>query len=255
MNNDLLKKIQELKSLPKDEQQKLVEEVADTMFGEPEDLHPDLVPWVEETSMGTWVKHPLVFSHVHLPQFNAHTNKQYIQKREAVKRMEEEGDWKGVIWMHERPYRLHAFLEVHENLDDIDYWNTLGEIWTDSENIWQNEQYWIDLLHVGREKREYIMTSKEREALAELPDVLTIYRGFDQEEREMGLSWTLDKKRAEWFAKRLWYPDKSEIGPCLAEATVLRESVIAHLLARNEDEIIVAPEDIETMTVTTLEGM
>jgi hypothetical protein len=47
--------------------------------------------------------------------------------------------------------------------------------------------------------REHLMDAEERAAL---PDVVTILRGFTHAEGARGLSWTLDRERAEWFARR-----------------------------------------------------
>jgi hypothetical protein len=251
---EMQEKLRGIKDLPEEQQKEATQEIVDLMFGQVEELHPDLEPWVEETeNLGRWIKHPLVFSALHLPQFNANVNRMYTQRSQAIEEMWEEENYKGIVWAHERAYRMEAFLDVHEHMNDHDYWETLGAIWTDSENIWQNEQYWVDALHSEREGREYMMEPDEREALAKLPEVIKIYRGYDQEDREYGLSWTLDKERAEWFARRLWFEDKGGVGPSLAEGEVKREHVIAYFTGRKEAEIVVASENIENMKVTALQ--
>ena len=61
------------------------------------------------------------------------------------------------------------------------------------------------------------MEQEERKALAALPDRLTIYRGVHIKKGTLrGLSWTLDRERAEWFANR-W----AKRWPYLVEAEVL----------------------------------
>ena len=52
--------------------------------------------------------------------------------------------------------------------------------------------------------RNYLMNNKERKYLDKLPEQITIYRGMtkvEQESKDFGVSWTLTKERAEFFAK------------------------------------------------------
>ena len=92
------------------------------------------------------------------------------------------------------------------------------------------------------------MEQEERKALAALPDRLTIYRGVHIKKGTLrGLSWTLDRERAEWFANR-WAKRR----PYLVEAEVLKSDVRAYFLDRNEAEIIVLPNRLVSHTVKNI---
>ena len=92
------------------------------------------------------------------------------------------------------------------------------------------------------------MDEEERKALAALPDRLTIYRGVHIKKGTLrGLSWTLDRERAEWFANR-WAKRR----PYVVEAEVLKSDVRAHFLARGEAEIVVLPNRLVTHTVKSI---
>ena len=84
-----------------------------------------------------------------------------------------------------------------------------------------------------------------------LPEQLTIWRGVswpkvNGPEEDTGLSWTLNRDIACWFALRL-PNDQNE--PFVIRRVVDRASVLAHITSRDEDEIIVEPIDMETWEV------
>jgi hypothetical protein len=87
-----------------------------------------------------------------------------------------------------------------------------------------------------------MMTEEERDYLASLPDVITVYRGYPGAEDDpiTGWSWTLDRHVALCFAWR-WGPH-----PRLAAGTVRRDRVVAFINSAltEEMEIIVNPADV-----------
>jgi hypothetical protein len=77
---------------------------------------------------------------------------------------------------------------------------------------------------------------------------LIIYRGAHVKRGTLGgVSWTLDRERAEWFANR-WARRR----PYLVEAEVLKLDVRAYFLDRNEAEIIVLPNRLVSHTVKNI---
>ena len=80
-----------------------------------------------------------------------------------------------------------------------------------------------------------------------LPDEVTIWRGGSGglDLFLSGLSWTMDRDCACWFAMRFAdiYPP-----PRVVRATVRRAQVLAHLTGRGEDEILVAPFSVKGET-------
>ena len=208
------------------------------------ELHPDLQPYVEERDDGMKVlRHPLVYRLMWWD--TAEVNAALAAKTAAVKQAYDKNDWLHVIWLHERPYRMQALLNLEDLVtDDAEWWPLVRDVWTDSENIWQHTSSWYRVLvDEARPHRELLMTDDEHAALAAMPDTLTVYRGCLVEVNEDGLSYTLDRARAEWFAKRFMRggDDEEQI---VVRAKIRKANVIAYLTGRGEDEVIAHPDDL-----------
>jgi hypothetical protein len=186
------------------------------------------------------IRHPLVYA---VPFFDTdeearRLNALLVQKQKAVSEAMGNNKWSEYIFLHERPWRVHAFLEIQDNMNDKQYWPLLREIWIDSENIYPNRIDWWELLTSTRLKENLFMNAAERSAFSKLPEEIEVYRGTTEEEKEssyLGFSWTLDKGRAAWFATRF----QRQGGPVLATAIVSKEDCVGLLLSRNEDEIVI----------------
>jgi hypothetical protein len=142
-----------------------------------------------------------------------------------------------------KPDRLDAFLdEFADEMSDEDYWQTVALLWTTMEYPSQQESWlgvWTDVYR--QPSRAHVMTEQEREQLAELPERVTIYRGFSGDEWR-GLSWTLDRSRAEMFARRF----AVLFGPgSIAVTTIARDEIVALLNGRSESEIVVMSDELE----------
>ena len=142
--------------------------------------------------------------------------------------------------MHERPHRLDAFGELIATrvVKDIDYWELLGSIWIDSENIWQNFPNWKRLLRSKRPHKHAFMDADDKKEFKALPNRLTVYRGCVCGQNETGMSWTLDKAKATWFSSRFLRRDKGE-KPCVLEKTINKSKAFAYLTGRGESEVII----------------
>ena len=198
-----------------------------------ETLHPDLVPYLEQSGEG-WMmlRHPLVYQ---VPFFsNGSANAYYEQKRNAVEKATGDKNYKQFVWLFERPYRVEAFIKIADKLSDTDYWRLLSDVWIDTENQYAYINAWKKLLASKRSNRHYMMTEEEDNTLRSLPAKVTIYRGCQKGINEDGLSWTLDKSKAEFFANRF---GKKGI---ILERTVSKNDIVAVLLGRGESEVICA---------------
>lgn len=211
-------------------------------------LNPVLARYYSESPF-PMIQHPLVYSVPHLPNSNALVNRQYEQKKKAVEESFAEKNWNRYLVMHERPHRPTALADIASEMSDEDYWQNVGWVWSDSENIRELKFVWSLLLGSRRPKREQIMDEKDRLALANMPDELTIYRGCAIEDTQ-GLSWTLDRERAEWFAER--NHNLSDQDTEVKVATVQKSDVIAYITRRNEEEIIVNPKSIKSFRFKVL---
>jgi hypothetical protein len=201
-----------------------------------EPLHPDLEAHLIMTDFGRMVHHPLIIEIMPRP---AMVNYRYEAKRKALHEAMSDSNWHQAVWLHERPYRLDAFMQIEDDLDDDEYWSILADIWLDSENIWQNLDQWRELFESTRSGSP--MTDEEEAALAAMPDPVPVYRGSVEDANEYGLSWTTDRERAEWFAVRMTADD--EVGVVL-DGLVAKEHVAAYFTGRGEDEIVVFDADL-----------
>jgi hypothetical protein len=219
----------------------------ENFFGE-EELLPELQPYLTENSvLGTpSIHHPLIISILHVPQLNKMINKSFLHKQEAIAKAIKKQNWISYVFLHERPYRLQALLDVTHMIEDDSpsenhpswqaYAELVASIWTDSENIWQNFEEWFEIWEdlKNRDLLKFTMEDHENEFLAS-SDLLTLYRGTS-EDLDAGMSWTLDKNKAEWFAKRF-----NKDTPVVLETVVKASEVYAYYTGRNEQEIVINP--------------
>lgn len=103
-------------------------------IGKAERLDPELEEYlVDEGPRGLCLRHPLVQQFDVSAERAALWNKIYKDKMRAVEQAIENGDWHGYVFLRERPWRLDAFVEIQQRLEDGGYWTLLSEIWLDSE--------------------------------------------------------------------------------------------------------------------------
>jgi hypothetical protein len=176
------------------------------------------------------LRHPLVYQ---VPFFsNGSANAYYEQKRKASEQALEEKNYKQFVWLFERPYRVEAFIKIADQLSDTDYWRLLSDIWIDTENQYAYLKEWKKLLSAKRSSRHYMMEEEEDNLLRALPELVTIYRGCQKGLNEDGLSWTLDKAKAKFFANRF---GKKGI---ILERKIPKSDIVAVLTGRGESEVI-----------------
>lgn len=198
------------------------------------ELHPDLQEYYIVQNGIPMIKHPLVFSIFHTDIQNYIINQQYEWKKKSLKEAVKNKNWSSYLFLHERPYRFDAFISISDKLEQQPklYWELLGDIWVDSENIWQNKSRWKFLMETGPKKnREYFMSEEDREIFKNLPETLTVYRGYVR--NKSGFSYTLDEDKAKWFAKRFGKNGK------VVKRIVNKDEIFAYKNDRNEQEVII----------------
>ena len=226
-----------------------------------EELHPDLEPYLHETStLGNVLSHPLVYQ---VPFHSAAlANRVYEHKKERLDSALKERDTHSFVFLHERPYRVQALSELQTNgllLDDDEGRELVSSVWSDSENIWQNTEEWYELLGgIGLHWED-----DERAAFEALPrderGRITIYRGgiesdtYSNVTEDGAFSWTTSRETASWFARR--FNDNGRRGTSLvATAKVHPRFVVGYLTGRGEAEVVVtAPEDLTIIRIETVE--
>lgn len=89
-----------------------------------------------------------------------------------------------------------------------------------------------------------LMDNEEYESFLALEDPVTIYRGVTSKNAQNinGMSWTLDRKTAEWFSQR--FGDEG----CVYEAQIPKQYVYALFNGRGESEVVVNPRHLTEIT-------
>jgi hypothetical protein len=217
-------------------------------------LDTELVPYLyQDEFMGAILKHPLVFGVPYMVFDNPRYNYGLHWKRECLAKYAAARDFSGYVHAHERPYRVHALEEIIAELDPTaeEVWDTARVAWMDSENIFQNEYEWRTIFEDwAGDEQDAFMTGDDRIEWAMLPDdqPVTIYRGFSVDGREHGMSWTTDKIRAKFFAKR--FAGNGVRGNArLAVGRVYKRDCVGYLNGRSESEVVVLPEHVDIIRV------
>jgi hypothetical protein len=220
-------------------------------------LDPELADCLYHTDfMGPVLKHPLVFGIPYSVFQNPRYNYGLQWKKDCLEKYARERDYSGFIYAHERPYRLDAVQHIIADLpvNAHEVWNCARIAWTDSENIYQNEYEWRTIFEDWMDDcRESFMTADDVIEWAMLPDSepIPVYRGFCVDGREQGMSWTTDKIRAKFFAKR--FAERGIQGAArLAVGKVMKSDCIGYLNERNESEVVVLPENVEIIRIGEL---
>ena len=149
------------------------------------------------------------------------------------------GDWEGVFFYVQPPFRFTALEAVKEYLTGSQYWQAFRDIWSSCENSWEDLALIKSLVSDPRGNPHDMMTEAEREALSNLPDRIRIYRGATSHNK-LGLGWTLEKARAEWFARR----QATRSALCVS-GECNKSDVLGLFLDRDEMEIFILPEHAE----------
>lgn len=148
----------------------------------------------------------------------------------------------GYLVLIEKPYRLDAFIEIQDRLSDAQYWRNLEFVFSITEYVHENSAKWLSLLNSKRRFRPLMMMRKDRKIFKTLPETITIYRGYQHGKfrHKMGLSWTLLKEKAIWFAH--W---RSENGsPKVVAGSCRKTDVFCYTNGREEQEIIIDPAKV-----------
>jgi hypothetical protein len=218
------------------------------VFG-PEELHPELAQNLTEIDgLGMpALKHPLIYSVPYMPPLNKMLNAGFAQKKRELADCLLNANLNKAVFLHERPYRLDAFKDwvglIGSRVPNGVYWETVRQVWTDSENV---HECWDDWLLVWRgdferhrlRDRRMATSLKDRRDLDKMPETLKVWHGEEHPER-IGMSWTLSRDIAAWFARRF-----GKKGGKLYEGKVARSDVIAYMTSRGEEEILVEPSAV-----------
>lgn len=201
-----------------------------------------------------WVIHPLYSG----SKMDADYVKSfYLQKKKQVEKAVKEGDLSRIVMLHERPYRLEAYLRyrysclIHHlrSRGSYERWpfvdgDVVRYIWTDTESMHRDLGLWARVLDTQEliSGCDSIMNDKDRSFMNRIfPDEKTeveVYRGGN-EENKMSYSWTTSLEKAKWFAHRFGNPEGDEdLDPKVYSVKVNRANVHFCTMSRGECEVV-----------------
>ena len=216
-------------------------------------LHPELAAHIEPFGANAkMLRHPLVVAvPYHGIDFEIeHLNALLERKKLMLMKSKEERDHHTTVFLHERPFRLQAFLNIHSQLNAQEYYRLLSAVWIDGEGQYINHGVWAHLLRFRPSESRHFMEDDEVEAHLKLPETLKVYRGTKlPDEYPRGISWTTDRKKAIWFANRFRRKDQPAY---LYTLKVQRNDVFAYLTRRGESECLIMPQVANPHTVLEL---
>ncbi|MBS1623431.1 MAG: hypothetical protein JST83_05390 [Bacteroidetes bacterium] len=140
------------------------------------------------------------------------------------------------------PTKFDLFNEIRLELHGKLYWYALRETHIASDNRYKYRREFKEAFSVNEPHRISLMNNRERQWLLELPDKIDIYRGMTVDELingDYGISWTLDKTKAEWFAFEYGRNfDTNHLPKTVHHLVIDKSEVVAFLGGRREHEII-----------------
>lgn len=189
---------------------------------------------------------------------DAYVEKINYKQRELDKAIDQK-NWDVVFMLIEKPFRLDW---LNENVDliqdDKKYYDFLKNAYMLTEFPMNGFSSYRDLLDLfyAKDNLKLMMDNDELKLLNSLPNEVKIWRGvkvdvddiFDDD--NIGLSFTLNKHKAIWFAERFSQEGVSQ--PILIEAVVKKVDILSIFLNRDEEEVIVNPEDIKIKNIIEL---
>ena len=133
-----------------------------------------------------------------------------------------------------KPYRILYLHLAFPYLTKKERSEIMHEVWISVENINNNVNVsQMEILKMLRKcNPKYLMSQENFKVYENLPDTFTVYRGLQENAQEDGLSWTLSKDVAEWFANR--FDNEGEI----IEKVIHKSEVIAYFNDRDEEEVV-----------------
>ena len=158
-------------------------------------------------------------------------NKPYRVRRELAQKYLEEENFDSFIFIHERPFRLEALVEVLFSIKKEDLFRIVEYVWTDSEDPCVNLEVWKYIFNYCEELGVLEDSKKD------LPEKFTIYRGTRAGIKDIGISWTLDASVAKMFSER-FYTKRTNKQPIVKIKEVKKEDIFLFTDARGEKEVI-----------------
>jgi hypothetical protein len=158
----------------------------------------------------------------------------YKHLKKMLDKEEDDGDLFGLFLMINKPYRIPVFMRIADELTKEQFSKILIDLWVDTEFPHENGVPTM-IMNFERAEKRHLMDADEWKVYNDLPDMIVVYRGLQENAIPLGLSWTTSKDTAIWFASR--FDRKGRV----LKAKIPKKRVFAYKGERNEAEIILNP--------------
>jgi hypothetical protein len=147
--------------------------------------------------------------------------------------------FEGILVYDEDP--MKRLLTHTHNLSDCEFWKYIGTFYMISSGTIDVLQLLKLIFSSKRKNKDCLMTLEEKQHLDSLPDEIEIHRGMSIKEsknRNYGMSWSLSKKVAEFFAYEYYQTITSGKPMTVMTIKIPKNEAIAYLNRRDEEEIL-----------------
>jgi hypothetical protein len=147
---------------------------------------------------------------------------------------------------HQAKAKLFKELYQQDRLSFEAIQNSLVDVYVDSENF--DQMFFLPLFKKVKEEDDVLLVSEEdKKRYESLPNRVVIYRGMREGENiKKKLSYTLSFDKAVFFADR--HSNQLEKG-VVVSVVVNKCDILAVITERNEDEVIIDPENLGEITI------
>lgn len=167
---------------------------------------------------------------------------------EHLQRCIDRGDVPGTLLLVSSEYRLSMCRALWPVVPEAEQQTVLASAIISSDNP-AREWVWLQdtLADLSARGQRVFDGDAAREAFADLPERITIYRGTVEAEHwsgDYGISWTLSRDKAVWFATHGRF--RNHRSPAIILSATLRKHALAGLLAdRDEPEVLVCLDSLD----------
>jgi hypothetical protein len=169
-----------------------------------------------------------------------------FQQRLEVAQAIEEQNWKRFVFLHHPRMWLPLFEKHASQMTDDVYWSLLSLIYCTLDTTAHAHGHFARLFSAARPGRRAAMSPAARELFEALPSDVRIYRGYAGP-RGRGLSWTLSRDTANFFAIRAWERSCDEgtpLRPVVVRGMVSKSDISTVITAFDENEVVVEPKRV-----------
>lgn len=180
-----------------------------------------------------------------LSLFQIRTDSEEQLQHEAARALEAK-DWQRFIFLRPPEWWL-PLLETHAPaMPDAVFWSLLFRIYSSYDTTAWARVHFERLFQDARPGRHAAMSLASHELFDSLPDELPVRRGYAGPHWR-GLSWTLSRGVAKFFALRAWERScdaGTPLRPAIVCGTVSKSDIVTIITAFDEYEIVVSPDHV-----------